>query len=861
MRKIYLFSTLVLTLFWGMISHAQKLSGQFCSVGDGSGSTDRFSNINRIINSSRLIDPDGVIIIPVVFHVIYNINSPEQNISDVRIINQLNRLNTDFRKLNSDISSVPSVWAGLATDMKIEFRLACVAPNGSSTNGIERLSTNIVGFSLMSAKLADLGGLNAWDTDTYLNIWVCDSESGGDGRFPWEYTGTTPHPITNLPIPNSLLDGVVLNYRIVDNANYPDRTLSRIGVHEVGHWLGLWHTYQFGCAIGSYGDEVADTPPQQSINTGCPTFPLVNPICNQTASGEMFMNFMDQASDQCKYMFTNGQRDRVRAFFSQNPPLNPWTGATQFSRYPFLNNYFGIKPFASIPHNVVNNTITVQLKNPACLPTTYTLTGPATEISHNNQQILLSVPCNSNGTITVTATAGNYIDDYTFTFTNTSICIDYWPKVYYANATPTLSTNGSNNFLANVSHAGNLSQNINHVGPLPSPAAVFNTLHYTGGGITNWAKPDLIPLIFLNSGIVQMGQYDLFGNIISIGYYNGVTGALTSGPALVPANEIILAETNNGGFITRDNNYNIYIHSPTGNSPPLNVGGIYNRVQFNPNSNMLFVWTASQVIMVYEVINSNFNLRRSRSFSPATLLQVDNQDIVYLVKDNILQEYFYLTNIYQPVSISGFVNSDISYLWTTAPYTQDKCMFYKASEAKIYAIDLAITPHIAKYISVDVSSISIEMMSFLFDGNDVYISSLVNNNGGMLGTQAIPELPIVPVYTSYFITKMSLNDFQSRGNGENYLARIISVGNTRVTGKHGILQNQVVEKKDLNRPGKINRIQIYNTIGQIVLNLTNEASFYDLIVRNKITGIPAGVYIIKVINKDNSCQVLKINIW
>jgi hypothetical protein len=61
------------------------------------------------------------------------------NISDAQIQSQIDVLNEDFRRRNADKTQTPSVFAPIAADVNIEFRLACTAPNGNPTNGITRV--------------------------------------------------------------------------------------------------------------------------------------------------------------------------------------------------------------------------------------------------------------------------------------------------------------------------------------------------------------------------------------------------------------------------------------------------------------------------------------------------------------------------------------------------------------------------------------------------------------------------------------------------------------------------------------------------------------------------------------------------
>src|ERR1043165_4310826 len=76
----------------------------------------------------------GIIVIPVVVHVVWKKDS--QNISDRQIHSQIEVLNEDFRRANADVSSIPSPFAVLAADTRIEFELATLEPSGSPTNGI-----------------------------------------------------------------------------------------------------------------------------------------------------------------------------------------------------------------------------------------------------------------------------------------------------------------------------------------------------------------------------------------------------------------------------------------------------------------------------------------------------------------------------------------------------------------------------------------------------------------------------------------------------------------------------------------------------------------------------------------------------
>ena len=92
----------------------------------------------------RAVSRTGVVHIPVVVHVVWN--TEDQNISDAQIHSQIDVLNKDFRKLNPDISQVPSPWKDLTADLQIEFFLATKDPDGNPTSGITRTRTTKTSF-------------------------------------------------------------------------------------------------------------------------------------------------------------------------------------------------------------------------------------------------------------------------------------------------------------------------------------------------------------------------------------------------------------------------------------------------------------------------------------------------------------------------------------------------------------------------------------------------------------------------------------------------------------------------------------------------------------------------------------------
>ena len=88
-------------------------------------------------------------------------------------------------------------------------------------------------------------------------------------------------------------------------------------MHEIGHWLNLRHIWgDANCG----DDKVDDTPTQQGPNRGCTSGEKLT--CGSTAHGDMYMNYMDFSDDACMYMFTKGQRQRMRVLFEAGGPRN-----------------------------------------------------------------------------------------------------------------------------------------------------------------------------------------------------------------------------------------------------------------------------------------------------------------------------------------------------------------------------------------------------------------------------------------------------------------------------------------------------------------------------------------------------------
>ncbi len=220
---------------------------------------------------------EAISTINVYVHVITN-TSGVGNISDTVIANQIRVLNDSF--------------SGVTGGFNTKFRFVLAATTRTANNTY---------FAAGYGTAAETSMKNALRVGTAkdLNMYFNQPSTGelGWATFPSSYASKPK------------MDGVVNDGRTVPGGTFSPYNEGDTATHEVGHWLGLYHTFQGGC--NGSGDYVADTPAEKSAAFGCPSGRDTCTSGKNKAGIDPIENFMDYTDDFCMYKFTAGQDARA----------------------------------------------------------------------------------------------------------------------------------------------------------------------------------------------------------------------------------------------------------------------------------------------------------------------------------------------------------------------------------------------------------------------------------------------------------------------------------------------------------------------------------------------------------------------
>jgi PKD repeat protein len=309
---------------------------------------DRLVNNHKLQMAEQIIQ-DGINfqksnheikVIPVVVHVFHQGGS--ENISDAQVESAITVLNEDYGKLagtNGD---------GNGVDTDIRFCLAKIDPNGNCTNGIVRINSSLTNHKTYERPL--LKQVSFWDNEKYLNIYIVKSIPGGTLGY------------SSFPGGPADEDGLVVRHNYFGKVGSAAASLGRTGTHEVGHWLGIYHTFNNSCGndVCTDGDYVCDTPPVSTANFGC----SVSNSCSNDSPDlpDQIENYMDYTSETCSNMFTAGQAVRMHSTLA-NLRSNIWTQSNLVltgcdSMYVAPPSCDVVANFTSLnPEICVNNTV------------------------------------------------------------------------------------------------------------------------------------------------------------------------------------------------------------------------------------------------------------------------------------------------------------------------------------------------------------------------------------------------------------------------------------------------------------------------------------------------------------------------
>ena len=257
---------------------------------------EKFSKLEIELSKAVVRNCSDPIIIPVAVH-FQNVTGANASCLAQLVESQISVLNKDISGTNADVSKwttqAASFFPGVNNgETCMKFCLATQNhPSGFSLSH---------GQKAITVNKTNGDRANAWSG--YLNIFVRPN-LGFLGEAPLGGSGNGDGVLIDASTFG--LGAGCGNVRPQSPYN-----LGRTTTHEVGHYLFLDHIWGNGCGVD---DDVNDTPDQSSDRGGCPNLGV-----KSCGSNDMHMNYMDYTSDECMYMFSAGQSQRMQAYINGN---------------------------------------------------------------------------------------------------------------------------------------------------------------------------------------------------------------------------------------------------------------------------------------------------------------------------------------------------------------------------------------------------------------------------------------------------------------------------------------------------------------------------------------------------------------
>lgn len=236
----------------------------------------------------------AIIEIPIVVHIVYRME--EDNISDEQVFEQIEILNEAFNGQALTDADIPSEFLQSVATVNFKFCLANTDPEGNLVTGITRKEVETINIGSLDRIYYDAqGGVDAWDTDRYINIWIAETNNDIIGKASFPEIGPEEK------------QGIVMDVQYFggpNSLNFDNRYLGgKSLIHEMGHFFGLQHLWGSTVSDCASDDGIEDTPVTGSTYVN--SCQLDGVSCG---SVDMTGNYMMYSSDDCLHYFTKGQR-------------------------------------------------------------------------------------------------------------------------------------------------------------------------------------------------------------------------------------------------------------------------------------------------------------------------------------------------------------------------------------------------------------------------------------------------------------------------------------------------------------------------------------------------------------------------